>query len=330
VPLAVVERHDPEPLHAFAQAMGNRDPATIAAYRTVLRDLVAWLAARPGGHPFRMDLLTETAVRGYLDHLQAAGRAPRTRAKALTVLRRFCRWAVDEGLLRRNPVSGVERPTVVALAPTELTPDQRFVLWQLVERADSPRLAAIVALGYWAGLRIGEVAALRVAECDLNQRAGSIRLVEAKGGKTRTLDLHNNARRPLHAYLQMDDATRRRCPPADVRDRESPYVFTGQRAAWLRRQGRPDHLSTRGLMHLWAGLKATATHEEWGLIADITFHDLRHDWAHRARAAGWLLEEIAVYAGHQTKDGAPAIATTARYTLPSRQQLKERVQALRG
>jgi len=277
-----------------------------------------------------MDLLTETAVRGYLDHLQAAGRAPRTRAKALTVLRRFCRWAVDEGLLRRNPVSGVERPTVVALAPTELTPDQRFVLWQLVERADSPRLAAIVALGYWAGLRIGEVAALRVAECDLNQRAGSIRLVEAKGGKTRTLDLHNNARRPLHAYLQMDDATRRRCPPADVRDRESPYVFTGQRAAWLRRQGRPDHLSTRGLMHLWAGLKATATHEEWGLIADITFHDLRHDWAHRARAAGWLLEEIAVYAGHQTKDGAPAIATTARYTLPSRQQLKERVQALRG
>ncbi len=330
MPLAVVKRHDPEPLHAFAQAMGNRDPATIAAYQAVLRDLVAWLAARPGGRPFRMDLLTETAVRGYLDHLQAEGRAPRTRAKALTVLRRFCHWAIDAGLLRRNPVSGVERPTVVALAPTELTPDQRFVLWQLVERADSLRLAALVALGYWAGRRIGEVAALRVAECDLNQRAGSIRLVEAKGGKTRTLDLHNNARRPLHAYLQMDDATRRRCPPADVRDRESPYVFTGQRAAWLRRQGRPDHLSTRGLMHLWDGLKATATHEEWDLIADITFHDLRHDWAHRARAAGWLLEEIAVYAGHQTKDGAPAIATTARYTLPSRQRLKERVQALRG
>jgi len=346
VSLVVAERHDPEPLHAFAQAMGNRDPATIAAYQAVLRDLVAWLASRPGGRSFRMDLVTETAVRGYLDHLRAEGRAPRTRAKALAVLRRFCRWAVDEGLLRRNPVSGVERPTVIALAPTELTPDQRFVLWQLVERAGSPRLAALVALGYWAGLRIGEVAALRigevaalrigevaalrVAECDLNQRAGSIRLVEAKGGKTRTLDLHNNARRPLHAYLQMDDATRRRCPPADVRDRESLYVFTGQRAAWLRRQGRPDHLSTRGLMHLWDGLKATATHEEWGLITDITFHDLRHDWAHRARAAGWLLEEIAVYAGHQTKDGAPAIATTARYTLPSRPHLKERVQALRG
>ena len=51
---------------------------------------------------------------------------------------------------------------------------------------------------------------------------------------------------------------------------------------------------------------------------------------HRAREAGWSLEEIAVYAGHQTKDGVPAIATTVRYTLPSRKQLKERVQLLQG
>src|SRR5258707_1242361 len=41
----------------------------------------------------------------------------------------------------------------------------------------------------------------------------------------------------------------------------------------------------------------------------IRFHDLRHDWAHRARVAGWLLEEIAVYLGHQTKDGMPTIMT---------------------
>jgi integrase len=72
------------------------------------------------------------------------------------------------------------------------------------------------------------------------------------------------------------------------------------------------------------------THEEWQLIADVTFHDLRHDFAHRARAAGWSLEEIAVYAGHQTKDGAPAITTTVRYTLPSRKVLRERLSVLDG
>ena len=112
MPLTLVQLEDPVPLQAFAAAIGNRDQATVAAYRGVLRDLVTWLSTRPGGHPFRLELLTETAVHDYLEYLRVAERAPRTRAKALTVIRRFCRWAVDEGLLRRNPANGVERPTV--------------------------------------------------------------------------------------------------------------------------------------------------------------------------------------------------------------------------
>lgn len=107
-------------------------------------------------------------------------------------------------------------------------------------------------------------------------------------------------------------------------------MFTSQRAAWLRRQERPDYLSPRGIEHLWQQLKARATHDEWTLVGAVRFHTLRHDWTHRVRAAGWSLEEIAVYAGHQTRDGAPAIATTARYTLPSREQLRHRVQDLPG
>lgn len=107
-------------------------------------------------------------------------------------------------------------------------------------------------------------------------------------------------------------------------------MFTSRRAAWLRQHGHPDYLSERGIEHLWMQVKQKGTHEEWQLIAAVTFHDLCHDFAHRARAAGWSLEEIAVYAGHQTKDGTPAITTTVRYTLPSRKTLKERLQTLEG
>ncbi|MCL4508956.1 MAG: tyrosine-type recombinase/integrase [Chloroflexi bacterium] len=121
-------------------------------------------------------------------------------------------------------------------------------------------LEAVVSLAYWAGLRISEIAALRSADCDLNQRAGALRLVDAKGGKTRTIDLHNQARRALLAYLHAPAGT------SDSRDPESGYVFTSQRAAWLRQQGRPDHLSMRGIEHLWRGLTAQATHEEWAAL----------------------------------------------------------------
>ena len=61
----------------------------------------------------------------------------------------------------------------------------------------------------------------------LNQRAGTITLVGSKGGKTRTLDLHNQARRALYQYLELP-ATH-----TEAREPDSPYVFTSQRAAWL-------------------------------------------------------------------------------------------------
>jgi site-specific recombinase XerD len=308
----------------FGASLAGRDAKTVAAYLSILNGLADWLAGMPGGIPFRVELLTETAVRGYMDGLAEAGRAPRTRSKALTAIRRFSRWAVDEGLLQRDPTRHIERPTVATLAPRELTDAQRYALKNLVEMQGSQRLSAIFALAYWAGMRVGEIAHLQLEHCDVNRRAGVVSVVDAKGGKSRTLDLHNMARRALYAYLYENQGA------PDARDPDSRYVFTGQRSAWLRRQGRPDHLSARGIEHLWADLKRRARHDVWELVHDVRFHDLRHDWAHRARAAGWTLEEIAVYAGHQTRDGAPAIATTVRYTLPGRQQIKSLIRDLPG
>ena len=109
--------NDPVIFQEYRKAWGTCDPKTIAAYLATLRGFVAWLAVQPGGAPFHTGLVTETAVRGYLDSLKRAGRAPRTRSKALSGLRRFCQWAVDEGYLRRNPARAMERPTVVAVAP---------------------------------------------------------------------------------------------------------------------------------------------------------------------------------------------------------------------
>jgi len=134
--------------------------------------------------------------------------------------------------------------------------DQRYILRTLVERADSPRLRAIFALGYWTGLQISEVAALQVDHCVLNQRAGAITIIGSKGGKTRTIDLHNQARRALYQYLDLPSTH------TEAREPDSPYVFTSQRAAWLRQQ-QPDHLTVRGISHLWAQLQAWATHDEW-------------------------------------------------------------------
>jgi site-specific recombinase XerD len=108
---------------------------------------------------------------GWHNSRAAKGRAPRTRSQALTVLRRFCRWVVAEGMLSRNPANRIVRPTVVTTAPRELTDEQRYVLKQRIEVEQSTRLKAIFALAYWAGLQISEIANLRYAVCQINQRA---------------------------------------------------------------------------------------------------------------------------------------------------------------
>ena len=200
-------------------------------------------------------------------------------------------------------------PPQPLLAPRELSADQRYVLRSLVERQEDARGEALFALGYWAGCRISDVAWLRMEHLHIGPKVGWVH-VGYKGGKTRDIDLLNSVRRPLYTYLQQAD-----------RDQDSAYVFNSQRAA---------RFTEAGIHHWFRSLKAQANKEEWTLIHDITFHDLRHDFAHRARAAGWTIEEVAYYLGHVTKKGTPAIQTTARYTQVSREHVKDKLRLISG
>ncbi len=60
---------DPRALQEFAASLGARDPKTVTTYLITVRDFVAWLTKQPGGTPFHLGLVTEIAVRGYMDFL---------------------------------------------------------------------------------------------------------------------------------------------------------------------------------------------------------------------------------------------------------------------
>ncbi len=295
----------------YLATLGGRSASTLDAYGRLLGRLTAWVAERPGGASgFRPELLTRTAVEGFLSDMEACGHGPSHRAKAKSAISGFCVWLVEEkGLLRRNPTRGVEVPATQVLAPRRLSPDQRYVLKNLVEKEGSARSAAIFALGYWAGCRVSDVSWLTLANCHVGPKVGWLR-VGHKGGKIRDIDLLNRARRSLFEYLRDGG-----------RAAESPYAFTSQRSL---------RLTEAGVHHWFRKLRSKATKDEWELVGDVTFHDLRHDFAHRAREAGWNLEEVAYYLGHVTKKGTPAIGTTARYTQVSREDVKEKLGLLRS
>jgi site-specific recombinase XerD len=288
------------------KALGTRD-----AYHRALRQFTDWVAERPGSQgAFHPDQFTRTAVETYLKMLETKGYSVSHRARVKSAASSFAQWLMEEkGLLRRNPTRGVAIPAQPLLAPRQLSPDQRYVLSSLIERDGAVRSEALFALGYWAGCRVSDVAWLRVDHAHIGPKVGWLHLGH-KGGKTRDVDIHNEVRKPLAAYLV-----------SSTRDKTSAYVFTSQRG---------ERLTEAGIHHWFRTLKTKATKGEWELLHDISFHDLRHDFAHRARESGWALEEVAYYLGHVTKKGTPAIQTTARYTQVSREQVREKVRRLSG
>lgn len=289
----------------------SRNDATVDAYLRIVRQFLAWVAGRPGhGKQVQPDQLTTTVVEGYLTFLNKQGYSVSHRTRVKTVLKQFCQWLIDDKeVLKRNPTSGIEIITQQMLAPRILSPDQRFVLRNLVEKADDTRGHAIFALGYWAGCRVSDVAHLLMEHAHIGPKIGWLH-VGHKGEKFRDIDLLNEARRPLYDYIQHGG-----------RDTASSYLFTSQRS---------PHLTEDGIHHWFRTLKRSANKDEWELIADLSFHDLRHDFAHCTREAGWTLEEVAYYLGHVTMKGTPALQTTVRYTQVSWAQVREKLKQMKG
>src|SRR6266487_4608320 len=246
---------------------------------------------------------------GALASLEQEGFSLNHRARVKSTISSFARWLMEEkGLLQRNPTRGVDLPSQQILAPRQLSEDQGYILRTLVEQEDDRRGAALFALGYWAGCRVSDVSWLQMTHTHVGPKVGWVH-IGYKGGKWRDIDLMNEARKPLYEYLRASG------------EADRTYVFSSQRS---------DRLTEEGIHYWFRMLKAQATKHQWAYIHDLTFHDLRHDFAHRAREAGWSLEEVAYYLGHVTKKGVPAIQTTVRYTQVSREQVKEKLKSVKG
>lgn len=290
----------------------NLDEGTIDVYIRILRQFTDWLAEQPGsGGRFQPDFMTTNALQTYINQLDEERYSISHRNRVKTVVGAFAKWIIEErGLRIKNPAKGIVIPPQPQLAPRMLSPDQRYVLKNIIEREGDDRSAAIFALGYWAGCRPSDVCWLMLKNTAVGPKIGTI-TVGHKAGKMRTIDLRNEARAPLFDYITKGQ---RRFP-------KSEYVFTSKRA---------ERLTENGLHRWFKRVKEWARKDEWEIIQDVTFHDLRHDFAHRAREAGWELEEIAVYLGHVTNKGTPAIQTTVRYTQPSQEKLRQILNNIKG
>jgi len=211
-----------------------------------------------------------------------------THHKHQAVLQSLLNFAVEQGYLKSNPISGLkQRPCDQEKGEHKsdeiiryLTVSQLDILYKAVKY--DLRLNAIVHILHRTGCRIGELLALNLLDVDLKNRKFQ---VLGKGNKQRWCFYSEDASLALLNYLNRS------------RHKKAEALFTAQHPVTLK----VSRLSYYTLHDYW--LEITHQYQE---LNGVRIHDLRHTFA-TERVGIISIEELRALMGYES------IQTTLRY-----------------
>jgi site-specific recombinase XerD len=223
---------------------------------------------------------TRRDVEAFRAHLEALGRAPATIAKSMAALTGLFDFAVDEGIVERNPARSARRPKVPSVSPRQglSTNEVRALLDALdldthIGRRDRV-LVLLLAVQAW---RISEALGLRVE--DLGEESGHrVATITGKGSKVCRVPLAATTWQALREWL---DATNLDSGPILVPVLKGGRVQPGRaispQSAWrrIRHLGELAGLSRAIHPHLFRHGAATALLDKGVPLRDVQDH-LRH------------------------------------------------------
>jgi integrase/recombinase XerD len=287
--------------HSRLIALERRAPLTAETYCIEIRRFLLWLEKETltvnqdgdaGVSPKKQAGFSD--ISRYLEYRRNIdGIDSRSAAKAISALRSFFRFLVEEHICDDNCVSLLEAPRRGGRLPEALKDGEADRLLSLIDTRTplGIRNRALYELIYSAGLRVSEAVALNTRDLFLSEEMAQ---VTGKGRKERLVVFGPEAVSWLRRYL------------AEVRP-----VLLGRRqsqALFVTRFGR--RLSRKGIWKNYAALAVEA-----GISSRL--HTLRHTFATDLLSGGADLRSVQELLGHAD------IATTQIYTHVNPSLLKE-------
>ena len=266
---------------------------TLESYRRDVTQFAAWLAAQGEG-----GLLA--AGPGHLHrHLawrvQARKASPRTTGRLVSALKRFYRFALQEGLRRDDPSADIEAPRIPRSLPKSLSEAEVEALLAAPDSGTDLGLRdkAMLETLYASGLRVSELVGLKVLQVSLDM--GVVRVL-GKGAKERLTPLGEEALDWIQRYQKL-------ARPAILGARKSDALFVTARGAPMTRQA------------FWGLVKRYAARAQ--IRSAISPHTVRHAFATHLINHGADLRVVQLLLGHAD------ISTTQIYTHVARERLKK-------
>ena len=246
-------------------------PSAIRSYESALRDHIV-----PALGPVRLGEVQHRDVQRIADDLLAAGRDPSTIRNALMPLRVIFRRAVEDGDVAVNPCAHLRLPAVRGRRERIASPEDAVRLLAALPDLDRP----VWATALYAGLRRGELMALRWEEVDL--AGGVIRVERAYDDKE-------------HVEIGPKSRAGRRAVPivGALRDVLVEHKQRQGRDAGLVFGSTPEGPFQPS--NLWR--RAQRAWRRAGL-EPIGLHEARHTFASVLIAAGVNAKAITTYMGH--------------------------------
>jgi integrase/recombinase XerC len=176
----------------------NVSPHTLAAYRSDLEQLTAFVARETGAEAGVADV-DHLLLRRYLAQLGKHAKKSSVGRK-LAAIRSFFRFMVRSGSVEKNPAELIATPKKENRLPFHLDIDQVTTLVEGPQDDDPHALRdrAILELLYSCGLRVSELTGLAIGDLDLS--GGMVRVL-GKGGKERIVPVGGRAVEAVRGYL---------------------------------------------------------------------------------------------------------------------------------
>lgn len=261
-------------------------PSVRRAYSTDLNRYVL-----PAFGTLKLAEIRRSDVQTFVDRLLADGLSPSRIAGIVMPLRVICRRAIERDEIMVNPTAHVKLPAATGRRERVATPAEAAAL--LAALPDDER--ALWATAFYAGLRRGELRALRADDVDLD--VGEIRVQRGWDdveGEIAPKSEKGVRRVPIAGALRLillEHKARTGRRGSDLifgRTATAPFTPT-----WVRKRARAA----------WAAaavgnfLRGDAAAVE---LQPIGLHECRHTYVSLMHAAGRSLEEIGDYVGHSS------------------------------
>lgn len=289
-------------ISAFLEAQAaerNAAQNTRLGYGRDLVDFTDWLS----GKSIELEEVDREKIEAYLVHCEAQGFSRATRARRLSSIRQFFRFAYEERWRQDNPALQVQGPGRSKRLPKTLTESDVEALLAGARsaarsKADRLRDTCLMELLYATGMRVSELVELPLSAAKGDPR---MLMVRGKGGKERMVPLSTPARAAVGAWLEHIANL------PEYENEEPRFLFPSR--------GASGHLTRHRVYGIIKTIALAAGLDP----ARVTPHVLRHAFATHLLANGADLRAIQTLLGHAD------IATTEIYTHVLEARLKDLV-----